>query len=206
MEASCRYLLCSIADMCLLTLATFFFLGIIFAMFPYDFPLLWSKVSTPAAYLDQYETHLKFMHNAPPLISRILHIMLGVVFVGVFIKMWRPSESNFLFDGASLILYLVAFAVYTSNTVRGLRSISEGVWNQEEWQHSREGQYKGEVVLGREDSLKVLAASNTILALVLIGVLVLQAGQWYAERNDDKIIEEPDAKPEAETKSSKKKQ
>jgi Tfp pilus assembly protein PilO len=42
----------------------------------------------------------------------------------------------------------------------------------------------GEVVANREDSLKVLAASNTILALVLVGVLVLQAGQWYAERKD----------------------
>ena len=38
--------------------------------------------------------------------------------------------------------------------------------------------------MGREDSLKVLSASNTILALVLVGVLVLQAGQWYAERKD----------------------
>ena len=40
------------------------------------------------------------------------------------------------------------------------------------------------MVIGREDSLRVLAASNTILALVLVGVLVLQAGQWYAERKD----------------------
>lgn len=189
--------------------ATFFFLGILFAMFPYDFPLLWSKDPTTAAYLDQYETHLKFMHEAPPLISRILHIMLLTVFVGIFIKMWRPSESNFLFDGASLILYLVAFAVYTANTLRGLRTIADGVWQQEEWAHSREGRFQGEIVLGREDSLKVLAASNTILALVLVGVLVLQAGQWYAERTETKEVEKAEEKAEAEkaeTKSSKKKQ
>jgi hypothetical protein len=30
----------------------------------------------------------------------------------------------------------------------------------------------------------VLSASNTILALVLVGVLVIQAGQWYAEKRD----------------------
>lgn len=41
-----------------------------------------------------------------------------------------------------------------------------------------------EIVIDREDSLRVLAASNTILALVLVGVLVLQAGQWYAERKE----------------------
>ncbi len=45
-------------------------------------------------------------------------------------------------------------------------------------------------VLGREDSLRVLAASNTILALVLVGVLVLQAGQWYAQMQDEKEREE----------------
>lgn len=43
--------------------------------------------------------------------------------------------------------------------------------------------------LGRDDSLKVLAASNTILALVLVGVLVLQAGQWYAERKEGQEVE-----------------
>lgn len=46
-----------------------------------------------------------------------------------------------------------------------------------------------ETPLGRDDSLKVLAASNTILALVLVGVLVLQAGQWYAERKEGQEIE-----------------
>lgn len=46
-----------------------------------------------------------------------------------------------------------------------------------------------EMPLGRDDSLKVLAASNTILALVLVGVLVLQAGQWYAERKEGQEVE-----------------
>lgn len=45
-----------------------------------------------------------------------------------------------------------------------------------------------EIAIGREDSLRVLAASNTILALVLVGVLVLQAGQWYAERKESDEI------------------
>lgn len=48
----------------------------------------------------------------------------------------------------------------------------------------KDAEEAGAVVLGREDSLKVLAASNTILALVFVGVLVLQAGQWYAEKKE----------------------
>ncbi|CAG9970813.1 unnamed protein product [Clonostachys byssicola] len=184
---------------------TCFFLGILFAQFPYDFPLLWSKVDIPPEYLDQLEVHLKFLFDSPPIISRILHITVGIAFLGLFVKMYRPSEANFLFDGASIILYLIAVAVYISNTIKGFRAVSEGIWNSPEWESTREGRFAGEMILGREDSLKVLSASNTILALVLIGVLVLQSGQWYAEQKDHTEEAQPEQPKEAETKASSKK-
>lgn len=166
------------------TIATCFFLGILFASFPYDFPLLWTKEPVTNDYYDQLEAHLKFLHQSPPLIGRMLNIVVSVGFLGLFIKLFRPSEANFLFDGASLILYTIGVAVYVSNIVKGLRAISSGLWQGDEFKSNRDGRFEGEFILGREDSLKVLAASNTILALVLIGVLVLQAGQWYAEKRD----------------------
>ncbi len=122
------------------------------------------------------ETHLKFLHASPPIIPRILHIAITIGFFGFFIKLFKPSEANLLFDGASLVLYLVGVVVYITNIVRGLRIVTAG------YPEPPEG--SDEIIIGREDSLKVLAASNTILALVLAGVLVLQAGQWYAERKD----------------------
>ncbi|RCI15421.1 hypothetical protein L249_3468 [Ophiocordyceps polyrhachis-furcata BCC 54312] len=163
---------------------TCFFLGILFASFPYDFPLLWTKEPAGDDYYDQLEAHLKFLHHSPPLIGRMLNIVVSVGFLGLFIKLFRPSEANFLFDGASLILYTIGVAVYVSNIVQGLRTLSSGLWDSQEFQDNREGRFEGEFILGRKDSLKVLAASNTILALVLIGVLVLQAGQWYAEKRE----------------------
>ncbi|KAK6842164.1 sedoheptulose 1-7-bisphosphatase [Apiospora arundinis] len=147
---------------------TCFFLGIIFSQFPYDFPLLWTSEPVAAAFLDQLEVHLKFVHQSPPLIARILHIAIGTGFLGFFVKLFKPSESNMLFDGAS-----------SSST-----SSAAGIWNEEGFAQTVDGPLTGEVILGREDSLKVMAASNTILALVLVGILVLQAGQWYAERKD----------------------
>ncbi|KAH9909339.1 secretory component protein-like protein [Xylariomycetidae sp. FL2044] len=198
---------------------TCFFLGILFAQFPYDFPLLWTKDATQPAYLDQLETHLKFMHGAPPLIARVLNITTGVGFLGFFIKLFRASESNMLFDGASLVLYLVGVGVYITNIVKGLRFVTAEIWHQPGFaantNHAEGG--GGEVVLGREDSLKVMAASNTILALVLVGVLVLQAGQWYAERKDSEEFDKIEAdemekkktaaaeSPTSSTKSSSKK-
>ena len=120
-------------------------------------------------------------------------------------KLYRPSESNMLFDGASLVLYLCGITVYVTNIVKGLRVVSSGEYGVQELV---EGEtlmgMKGPLVLegeaaaaakaagkgiGREDSLRVLSASNTILALVLMGVLVLQAGQWYAERKEGQEME-----------------
>ncbi|KAI0175615.1 Shr3 amino acid permease chaperone [Hypoxylon sp. FL1284] len=178
---------------------TCFFLGILFAMFPYDFPLLWTKDPILGAYLDQLETHLKFLHQSPPLIARVLSIAVGVGFLGFFIKLFRASESNMLFDGASLVLYLIGVGVYVANIVKGLRLVSAGAWHRDDFDETAAAAAAamrqadpltgGEVILGREDSLKVMAASNTILALVLVGVLVLQAGQWYAERKDSEEFE-----------------
>ncbi|KAI0100410.1 secretory component protein-like protein [Nemania sp. FL0031] len=173
-----------------------FFLGILFAEFPYDFPLLWTSDPIEPTYLDQLETHLKFVHQSPPLISRMLTIMIVTGFLGFFTKLFKASESNMLFDGASLVLYVIGVGVYIANIVKGLRFVSAGIWHAPDFpgnlppaQQSPQQNPDGRLVLGREDSLKVMAASNTILALVLVGVLVLQAGQWYAERKDNEEYE-----------------
>ncbi|KKA30659.1 hypothetical protein TD95_002660 [Thielaviopsis punctulata] len=169
---------------------TCFFLGILFASFPYDYPLLWTSDPVPAAYYDQLAAHLSWMHQSPPLIGRILNIVVSVGFGGLFLKLFRPSEANFLFDGASLILYFIGVAVYIANIVKTLRAVSADIWADPDWNdQARAAAEKGEVWIGREDSMKVLAASNTILALVLVGVLVLQAGQWYAESKELDNIE-----------------
>ena len=116
-------------------------------------------------------------------------------------KLYKPSEANILFDGASLALYTCAIIVYITNIVKGLRIVSAGTYGQVDAMDGEEleavaagqGQAQGQgQYIGREDSLKVLAASNTILALVLVGVLVLQAGQWYAQKKEAAEIAEMD--------------
>lgn len=169
---------------------------------------------------DQYfalqENHLKFLHASPPLISRILHIVIGTGLLGFIMKLYKPSEANMLFDGASLVLYMCGITVYIANIVKGLRTVTAGAYGGEVLAEGEsmlsktldgvEGDY-----IGREDSLRVLAASNTILALVLVGVLVLQAGQWYAQRKEAEEIAQmdkarDDKKKAAKETGSKKKQ
>lgn len=130
---------------------------------------------------------------------------------GLVLKLYKPSESNMLFDGGSLVLYMVAIVVYITNIVKGLRIVTEGKYGMVNLDELTKDQLDeinlagfdrdtGNTVLGREDNLKVLAASNTILALVLVGVLMLQAGQWYAERSDEKEMKKM---AEAELKAKK---
>lgn len=170
----------------------------LFSSFPYDYPLLWTSAVTPASYYDQLETHLTFLHASPPIIPRILHIVIAIGFIGFFVKLFKPSEANLLFDGASMVLYLVGVIVYITNIVKGLRIITNGVYS------APEG--SDEVIIGREDSLRVLSASNTILALVLVGVLVLQAGQWYAEHKEQDEVEAFEKAAAAEGKNATKTQ
>ncbi len=154
----------------------------LFSSFPYDYPLLWTSDITPPEFYDMLETHLRFMHASPPLISRILHIAIFIGYSGFLLKLYKPSEANLLFDGSSLVLYTVGVIVYLTNIVKGLRIVTLGQYDKA--YSEAEKASMNEEIVGREDSLRVLAASNTILALVLVGVLVLQAGQWYAERKD----------------------
>lgn len=124
-------------------------------------------------------------------------------------KLYKPSEANMLFDGASLVLYMCGITVYIANIVKGLRTVTAGAYGgatlDEAGKVVTDQVIDGENVadfIGREDSLRVLAASNTILALVLVGVLVLQAGQWYAQRKEAEELEQMD-KARDEKKAAK---
>jgi hypothetical protein len=99
--------------------------------------------------------------------------------------------------------------VYLTNIVKGFRVVTAGVYGNLE-KAAAQGEAvelaDGEDYISREDTLRVYAASNTILALVLVGVLVLQAGQWYAKRAEEKEIMEIERKEGEKKSAGKKKQ
>lgn len=134
--------------------------------------------------------------------------MVAMGLGGLIFKLYKPTESNMLFDGGSLVLYMVAVIVYIANVVKGLRLVTDGSYGvglssltEDQLDNVDRTGFDvdtGDSVLGREDNLKVLAASNTILALVLVGVLVLQIGQMYADRVDERTMREFKEKEKAE--------
>ena len=119
------------------------------------------------------ESHYSMLCRSPPILARLLHAVIVTGLLGFFFKLYRPSESNMLFDGASLVLYMIGLIMYGTNIIRGLRTVESGEYGEE---------------IGRVDTLRIMAASHVILALVLVGVLVLQSGQWYAERKEGQEV------------------
>lgn len=154
-------------------------------------------------YFALQENHLKFLHASPPLISRILHIVIGTGLLGFLMKLYKPSEANMLFDGASLVLYMCGITVYVANIVKGLRTVTAGAYGAQSIAEldAKPIEEVADNFIGREDSLRVLAASNTILALVLVGILILQAGQWYAQRKETEELAEMDKAREEKRKA-----
>jgi ER membrane protein SH3 len=162
-------------------------------MLPYDYYVLWTTPLNRAPFFDAQETNLKILHASPPLIGRILNLVIATGILGFIVKLYKPSEANMLFDGASLILYMCGVIVYLANIVKGLRTASAGAYGATRDPVKSDemlGMGGDEELLSREDSLRVMAASNTILALVLVGVLVLQAGQWYAQKKEETELAE----------------
>jgi len=180
---------------------TCFFLGILFSSFPYDYNVLWTTPPNREHYFTVLEDHIKFLYASPPIISRILHLAIATGLIGFITKLYKASEANMLFDGASLVLYMAGITVYLTNIVKGFRVVTAGIYGA-----APEAVLEGDDndYVSREDTLRVFAASNTILALVLVGVLTLQAGQWYALRKEEAEIEGFKKEAEEKKKAGKK--
>ncbi|KAK1914686.1 hypothetical protein P3342_010675 [Pyrenophora teres f. teres] len=186
---------------------TCFFLGILFAQLPYDYNVLWTTPTDHATYFNMLESHIKFLYASPPIVSRILNLVIGTGLLGFLIKLFKPNQANMLFDGASLVLYMAGITVYLTNIVKGFRVVTAGIYG--DLEKAAPGEVTEEDMgdyISRDDTLRVFAASNTILSLVLVGVLVLQAGQWYAKRAEEKEIQEFERLAEEKKGVGKKKQ
>ena len=169
--------------------ATSFFLGILFNNWCYDHHTLWNSVAATPEIISAIESHYTMLASSPPILPRILHAIVFTGLLGFIIKLWKPSESNMLFDGASLGMYMIGIIMYGTNIIKGLRTVASGEYGEE---------------IGKVDTLRIMAASQVILALVLVGVLVLQSGQWYAERKQAEEMRKVRMEEEKEIEAKKK--
>jgi hypothetical protein len=108
----------------------------------------------------------------PTFLKHIHHLIMSIGLLGLFIKLYRPSESNKLFDGGSLVLYVVAIAFYLINLRTGAEATLTGEW--------------GDV--DQNTGINVIAATQVFIVFALLGILAMQVGQYWAEFEDARLV------------------
>ncbi|OLL22885.1 Secretory component protein psh3 [Neolecta irregularis DAH-3] len=162
-----------------------FFLGILFTNWSADHSTLWQNPVPEAALAAAAEEHYSLLAAIPRVMQYILHSVILIGLSGHIIKLHKGNDSNWLFDGASLVLYMISLVIYGKTLVFGLLhsqydlSLYIAFWDVS----NREYQD-----LPRSDTLRVIAATHLIMAVVLMGVLLLQGGQYYAQKAAEKEL------------------
>ena len=167
----------------------------------YDFPLLYFS-SLADSSIDAAERFYLSLFNAPLAVTALLHGMMGLGIIGLVAKLHRWNEMAKYFDGGSLALFMGAVCMYLGVAVPNLRLISDPTNMrlllsssiQTQRQSQLEAFEKGESTFKPSDgpmtqdekvaAIRIVSASNTICAVLLFGVLVLQISEWYLERQE----------------------
>ncbi|KAJ2915485.1 hypothetical protein MD484_g4959, partial [Candolleomyces efflorescens] len=165
-----------------------FFLGVLFICFNVDYRVLWGEL-TNEVINDGFQFYTTFF-NAPPAIKGLLHGMMAVGLGACLFKLLSWTESAMFFDGSSLAVFLFAIVVYIAVVIPGLQAIATPVKDVD----TRDVQV---------EALRVLSAGNVIIIACLILVLLLQAGQEFARRADEKAVAEFRKKQAAATEEKK---
>ncbi|KAG7829736.1 hypothetical protein KL920_002595 [Ogataea angusta] len=150
-----------------------FILGVLFSNWPYDYYTLWDTTKGQE-FFDAALEHYKVWGQIPPIINYTFHFVIAIAFVGSFIKIFKPSEDVQYFEYGTLGALVIAVCVYVSNVKVGIMSCIAGEW--------------GEV--DQNTGLGVIAASETMIVFILLGVVLLQGGLFYAFFEDARLKQE----------------
>ncbi|OBA22566.1 Shr3 amino acid permease chaperone [Metschnikowia bicuspidata var. bicuspidata NRRL YB-4993] len=155
----------------LILCATSFGLGVVYSNTAYDFHTLWRPTE---AGFERSLIHYANWATAPMRVHHILHFVILLGLIGCFIKLYKPAEEVKYFEYGTLGMMMAAIIIYLTNLRIGANSCISGEWGDVD-------AYTG---------VNVMAASQFMMVIVLVGVLVLQGGLYYAEWYEKKIQRE----------------
>lgn len=124
-----------------------------------------------------------------------MYAIVIVGFIGLLILVYKPSSSLKLYDYTSLGVYFLTLCVFITNIKTGIDAAVYDTW--------------GEVDMPM--GINVIGATFVMIVIMLIGVLVLQAGRYYQILEDERAEEEyiklsEQAKKEEQEKLAKEKE
>ncbi|EMR09453.1 hypothetical protein PNEG_02396 [Pneumocystis murina B123] len=166
----------------LIVCSSSFFLGILFISWIVDHFTFWMNPVTDQALLNA-ETYYLLLYQAPSIHKILLHILICFGFFAHVMKLYGGNKSNLLFDSGSLVLYIAGIIIYNVYLIQGILFYYYNAFYLDYLIIGLETIFQRTYIsFNRIDTLRILAASHVVLALILIGILVLQSSQFCAEQ------------------------
>lgn len=170
-----------------LTETFFFYTGTLAMHWTADHLILWQSPVTYDSVVTAYTYYQDTMVEMPSIFSKLLHTVGTLAALLLISKALGGRESNWLFDGASLFLFGAAGLVYYHKIAPSLATLPP------------KAPLPGSAAVDGRDAvfipLREIASSHTVLAVALVGVILLQSGQYYSERLEERErIEEDEAR------------
>ncbi|PWN44460.1 hypothetical protein IE81DRAFT_321360 [Ceraceosorus guamensis] len=168
----------------LVLLSTSFLLGTLSMHWRADHLVLWQSPITHDSLIEAHAYYSQSLTDLPHGLTWLLYIV-GTLGVGTTVyKAAGGRESNWLFDGASLFLYGAVGVVFYQRIQPSLNALP------------------ALAPAPRADPsdpldaclvpLRELASSNAVVAVALVGIIILQSGQYYSQRLEERERMEED--------------
>ncbi|KAK4700168.1 hypothetical protein P7C70_g6083, partial [Phenoliferia sp. Uapishka_3] len=207
--------------------STSILLGVLFTSLLFDSAVLFgSKGPISPEIIGFVESYYLTWWDGAMAVKMFLHVVLLIDYVAVVSKFARYTDTTFFFSGGSLLLLILNTSLYITVTVPYIRLLARDPLNARGIPFDGSDMFtriqsmvtKGNTgPLGdsarasalaeatkaamtfpeRLEHVSVLCAANTINIALLVGVVLLQIGEWYTEETLVKPIEEESRKYEA---------
>ena len=151
-----------------------FLLGILYAEWPYTHSILWDTALTEAdtvAVAAVIKDHWLHWLAVPKFIPYTMYGVILVSFLAFAVKIVQPVEDVMYFEYGSLAVFVIAVCCYATNIRFGIFSAQAGEWGDVD-------EYTG---------LSVIAATEVIIVFLLLGIVVIQSGLFFAKYEDDRV-------------------
>ncbi|XBW35184.1 hypothetical protein QEN19_000747 [Hanseniaspora menglaensis] len=170
----------------LINFTTFSLFGMLISQWNYDVPVLFDQ-KADASKFDIFLQHY-YNFNDISLYTVIFYgFVYGVGLLGSIVRVVKPHPDYQMFEYGTFILLFLFLCVFLTNVKTGIETCGHRRW--------------GDV--SEKQGLQVLAASNLILLVILLGIIFLQAGLWYTKWDYQKQLDQFFAEEQQEQAQTK---
>ncbi|ORX35064.1 Shr3 amino acid permease chaperone [Kockovaella imperatae] len=169
-----------------------FILGMVFVCQVVDIPLLYMPVTKQS--IENGYTFYEMWFESPGAVKALFHVALGLPLIALIVKLHGWTESAMFFDGSSLALHVAVIILYLTVHIPSLRTFlpESSTVTSFSILPPPPPRDTPPTEAERIEALRVLCAGNALVGVVTVGIIIMQLGQEYARRQEEKEQREID--------------